>query len=147
MPKKYSPIKDKSEKLIRIEKELIKSKAWMELTATACKVYLIFLGKRQGNWFEKNGRKKEWVFTNLNKIEFTYIEAEKEYKLGKSTFHRTVKQLLEVGFLDIIKSGGQLWHQKALYGISDRWKKFGKDEFIPYARPKGIKIGWRKSKK
>jgi len=131
---------------IEFGKQLLQSKAWFKLSKSAKEIYGIFLCKRRGKWINHDNKRKEneWLWTNLKQLEFTYLEALNKYNFSKSTFQRGLKELFEYGFLDIIKSGGQLWHQKALYGISDRWREYDTEKFVPYKRIKKPVIGWMK---
>jgi len=49
--------------------------------------------------------------------------------MAYNTFKESRKLLIEKGFFDVIKRGG-LEKQPAIYGLSDRWKKYGTKEFI-----------------
>ncbi len=64
---------------------------------------------------------------NEHNIIFTYQDAEKI--MSKSTFIKSRNQLIERGFIDVIKRGG-LEKQPVIYGLSNRWKKYGTEEFI-----------------
>ncbi|MBA7524653.1 hypothetical protein ES705_16794 [subsurface metagenome] len=64
---------------------------------------------------------------NRKNIIFTYQEARKI--MSESAFIKGRNQLIERGFIDVIKRGG-LEKQPNIYGISDRWKKFGTKDFI-----------------
>lgn len=125
-------------KSIFIERALLESKAYMALrTATAHKVLGIFLTKRQ---FEKVGRtgKKQWNIRNNSQIVFTYKEAELKYGIKAGAFKRAIVELTEKGFIDIASSGKGVHKVTNLYGISNRWKNYGTDDFEP---PKACKKG------
>ncbi|GAI63871.1 unnamed protein product [marine sediment metagenome] len=64
---------------------------------------------------------------NDHNIIFTYQDAKK--KMAISTFIKSRNQLIERGFIDVIRRGG-LEKQPTIYGLSDRWKKFGTKDFI-----------------
>jgi hypothetical protein len=132
-----------------ISKELVRSRAWWSLGATACKVYMIFLTKRQMEELKIEGkpgkREKSWVITNNGEITFTYAEAEERYGIASQKFVRAIDELVSVGLIDIPHSGFGLHKDATLYGISDRWKLYGTPEFVEAERPRrGIKSGFRK---
>ncbi|MBA7557988.1 hypothetical protein ES705_50774 [subsurface metagenome] len=49
--------------------------------------------------------------------------------MSKDTFLKCRNKLIERGLIDIVKRGG-FYNQPAIYGLSDRWKKFGTKDFI-----------------
>ena len=79
---------------------------------------------------------KEWQVTNNGEIQFSYVEAEKEYGFSSGKFARAIDELISVGLIDIVKTGFGLHKDVSLYAISDRWEKFRTDEFIVKKRQK-----------
>lgn len=79
---------------------------------------------------------KEWHLTNNGEIQFTYLEAKEKWGILGSRFTRAIDDLIRVGLIDIAKTGCGLHKDVTLYAISDRWKKFGTDEFVEMKRPK-----------
>lgn len=115
---------------VYIDPALIESKAYLLLTGFAPQLLLIFLKRRR---MRKVGRRKGkviWVIENNGEIILTYDYALKKWGITKPRFQRALKQLIEVGFLDVSHSGGGLLGDCSKYAISDRWKRFGKDDFI-----------------
>jgi len=134
-----------------VSRALITSKAFLSLkTAAACQVLMIFLSKCKWEKVQTRpgSRDKEWRIANNGQIQFTYKEAEQKYGLSSGKFRRAIDRLVAVGFLDITKSGFGLQRDVSLYAISDRWEKYGTDEFVTMERPKRIeKLGFRKGNK
>lgn len=128
--------------IIIIERDLLKSKAFRRLSGTAKTVYFDFRMKVVGKHMRmKSGRKKEFVILNNGEIEYCYSEAEKK-GIPRRTFMRALDDLLGRGFIDIAHSGsGGRKGDKSLYGISDRWKTWGTDDFITASRPKDTRSG------
>ncbi len=66
------------------------------------------------------------------------------------TFIKSRNKLIEKGFIDVIKRGG-LEKQPMIYGLSDRWKKFGTKDFdkvdINDILPKIFKTKFKKDHK
>ena len=71
--------------------------------------------------------KLRWYGDNARNIILTYIEANKIMSIA--TFINDRKLLIERGFIDVIRRGG-LEKQCMIYGLSNRWKKYGTKDFI-----------------
>jgi hypothetical protein len=134
-----------------VSRKQITSKAFLSLkTAAACQVFMIFLNKCK--WEKVQGktakRKAPYYLANQGEIQFTYLEAEQKYGISSGKFRRAIEQLVAVGLIDIAKSGFGLHKDVSHYAISDRWEKYGTEEFVPMERPKRIpKLGFRKGNK
>jgi hypothetical protein len=122
-----------------VSRSLITSKAFWDLkTATSCRVFFIFLSKCRMEKVETRPgrREKEWAITNNGEIQFSYIEAQEKYGISDGSFTRAIDDLIRVGLIDIARTGLGLKRGVTLYAISDRWEKFGTDEFVVKKRPK-----------
>ena len=64
---------------------------------------------------------------NRKHIILTYEEAIKIMSIN--TFIKSRNKLIENGLIDIIKRGG-FYNQPMIYGLSERWRKFGTKDFI-----------------
>ena len=85
------------------------------------------------------------MVTNNGEIEFTYKEAEHRRGIKQGAFLEARDHLIEVGFIDITHSGAGLYKSKTLYGISDRWRKYGTPDFQQVERQKDSRrIGYQK---
>ena len=123
-----------------IEREVIFSDAFRKLSGTAIRVYLLFLNKRvmkpyQGSKQKRSGKGKYYIENN-GEIQFTYQEAEQKHSIGTGAFRTAIDRLIEVGLIDIARIGSSIFRDKTLYGISERWKLYGTDEFIEAKRPR-----------
>ena len=96
-----------------IEHNIINSEAWKGLKAYTKWLYFEFKLRFRGD--------------NKYHIIFTYQEAKKIMSIN--TFNKSKNKLVERGLIDIIKRGG-FYNQPAIYGLSNRWKKFGTKDFI-----------------
>jgi len=113
-----------------VDRQLIGSPAFLELTGKAPQVLLAFLSKRQFARIPKgSSRKKEWELINNKQIVFTYEDAESEYGVGNKTFSRAIDQLISHGFIDIARVGIGIGGYPTLYSISERWRKYGQPDF------------------
>ena len=96
-----------------IEHNILNSEAWKGLKAHTKWLYFEF--------------KIRWYTDNTYHIIFTYKEAVKVMSIN--TFIKCRNKLIERGFIDVINRGG-LEKQPAIYGLSDRWKKYGTKDFV-----------------
>ena len=132
-----------------ISREVIMSKAFKKLTATALRTYLFFLTKRVMKTFagskQKRSGKGKYYIENQGEIEFTYREAEQRYGISSSSFKRAISQLVKLGLVDIVVSGYGLKRGKTLFGISERWQDYDTPDFVKKQRPPRIqKLGSKK---
>jgi len=96
-----------------IEFKMMKSEAFKNLNIHTKWLYMEFKYRFYGD--------------NKYHIIFTYQEAKNIMAID--TFIKCRNSLIENGFIDIIKRGG-LEKQSMIYGLSDRWKKYGTKDFI-----------------
>ncbi len=102
----------RSPPFVRLLNELIDSKAWQELSCYARAVYIEIHRKY-------NGR-------NNGNLSYTYREANK--LMGRKRFTKALKELVNNGLIDVIRSGG-LYRKPNIFGLSDRWKSYGQENF------------------
>lgn len=114
--------------VIVIQRELLKSKAWLKLTGTSTQVYMLFLCKRKFSRVPRK-KKKTYVCTNDKGLEFTYKEASKAYRITKRQFTKSVDQLVMFGFISVIYTGGGHQRDKSIYGLIENWQNFGQSNF------------------
>ena len=75
----------------------------------------------------------------------TYAEITTRFGIARSTFRNSIDQLVKLGFIDIAHHGGGMMKDCSKYGISERWKDYGKDVFIEKSRKKDSrKLGFTK---
>ena len=122
--------------VMMIYKRMHRSPAFHKLTKMAVTVLLEFFKRRKMVETSNRGKNKNWVISNNGEIIFTYDEAYKKFGMARSTFRSCLDQLVEVGFIDIAHAGGGLMKDCSKYGISDRWKDYGKEEFKKKSRQK-----------
>jgi hypothetical protein len=96
-----------------IEHNILNSEAWKGLKAHTKWLYFEF--------------KVRWYGKNTKHIIFTQREAKNIMAID--TFIKSKNKLIGRGFIDILKRGG-LEKQSAIYGLSDRWKKYGTKDFV-----------------
>ena len=96
-----------------LEHNLANSKAWEGLTVHTKWLYMEFKLRFHGD--------------NKYKIIFPYQEAIKV--MDKRTFIKAKDKLIERGIIDVVKQGG-FYKQATIYGLSDRWVKYGTKNFV-----------------
>lgn len=140
------PNQKKALPILVIERNLFTSKAWLSLNGIAPQVYFLFLCRKQMDKIGKKGHEK-WICTNSREIIFTIRMAKNLYGFTQPRFTRAIDMLIEKGFIDIIKSGALL-KESTIYGLSDRWQKYGTSEFKERKRIKcNVDRGFIKPKK
>ena len=129
-----------------IPRKMHRYPAFRRLNKTSVTVLFEFLYRCQWKLIPvKAGRSKEWSILNNGKLIFTYAEAEKKFKIPRSTFCRSISQLVELGFIDIAHQGGAYNKDFSKYGISDRWRDYGKEAFKKKSRKKDTRgLGFTK---
>jgi hypothetical protein len=132
--------KYKIRKQIWIEPDLFYSPAFNELSKSGIKTLLRCLQKRKWETTKSHG-KKQTVYTNEGFI-FPYTEAA-FLGIGTTQHWKNIRQLIELGFLDLEYQGG--WYQKhdrekdySRYQLSERWRKYNTPEFIKIEKPKAL---------
>lgn len=86
---------------------------------------------------------KNLVITNNGEIVFTYSEAKELGIKSSQTYYKVIRELVgDKGFIDIAEQGN--WYEKkpTKFAISERWKRYGTDEYdsveVPRILPKGL---------
>jgi len=128
--------------IIVVQRELLKSEVFRQLNGTAKTIFFDFLMKcRVKSRTPKTGRQKVREILNNGEIEYCYSEAEKR-GIPRTSFMRAIDTLVKHGFITVAHSGsGGKKGDKNLYAISDRWKQWGTETFVPAVRPKDIRSG------
>ena len=123
--------KGKSNKLppfVALTWEMLNSKAYKDLPASAAKALPYFLGKPKFSYNDPQRYREEFSLS--------YKEAQK-YGFAIATHHRSICELVEKGFIDPVDRGGLrgLGRSCSLFTLSWRWKAYGKPDFE--------KVEWR----
>ncbi|MBE3096959.1 MAG: hypothetical protein IMZ44_07485 [Planctomycetes bacterium] len=121
------------------ERDLLKSRAWLDLGGVAPQVYGLFRLRVQVRQAKRDRRQKRTTFemANNGQIVFPYMEAQRGFGITSPRFRRALEELVENGFLDITHHGGGLEGDTTKYAISDRWRSYGKPDFKAATLPKG----------
>ena len=117
-----------------------------------CQIYQTLTGKQMWvlnrfyqkvKWKERKRRMARLRLSDIRnngKIFFTYSEAAENGILA-STFSRSIKKLVELGFIDIAEPGNSLVQTPSKYSISDRWKKWGTSDFEAVKKERALPVG------
>ena len=123
-----------------VPRRMHRSPAFKKLTAKSILVLFEFLSRRQ---VVKLGRRDRWITKNNGEIVLTYAETTKKFGIARSTFRNSIDQLVKLGFIDIAHHGGGMMKDCSKYGISERWKDYGREEYIKKSRKKDTrKLGF-----
>jgi hypothetical protein len=97
---------------IRITLNMMRSKAWKELSVHSRVLYIEMKAKYTGN--------------NEDNISFTYTEGEE--LMNKKTFTKSLDQLIELGFIKVVR---QSWTTRecSIYGFHTMWHHYGTNKF------------------
>lgn len=98
---------------LRITLTMMVSEAWLSLSPHAISVYLKFKIKYNGD--------------NERNLSLTY--SEKPKKMTQRTFTKVLKELVDKGFLDIVEYRRHK-REATIFGLSNRWSKYGTKDFI-----------------
>ena len=120
-----------------LDSELLWSDAYWELTARELHIYDIFRMKCRivGKKESKKTKEVPGTIKNNGSITFTYKEAI-EIGIGQTTFQRAIDKLVKFGFIDITRAGGR--YTPTFYAISNRWLKYGTEQFDKKERKKRV---------
>jgi len=137
--------------VIVINKDLLKSQVFRELSGIAKSVFFDFLMKcRVKKSKARPGRRSEVVILNNGEITYSYSEALNK-GITRPRFNRALRELIQAGFIDVEHSGsGGVKGDLSTYSISDRWRQFGNDDFEIKTLPKdkrsgrGFALYWQK---
>ena len=123
-----------------VPRRMHRSPAFKKLTAKSILVLFEFLSRRQ---VVKLGRRDRWITKNNGEIVLTYAETTKKFGIARSTFRNSIDQLVKLGFIDIAHHGGGMMKDCSKYGISERWRDYGREEYIKKSRKKDTrKLGF-----
>lgn len=117
--------KRKSSNVTCIPNQLIESPVFLKLTGKSLQVYVFFLKRRKMS--KTNG---EWCCDNGRKLTLTYKHADK-MGIKTETFRRAIHTLHDLGLIDVVQHGGGTEKRETVYGLSDRWRFNGTDQFDP----------------
>ena len=128
-------------KAMYVDRRMHRSPAFRKMTASSIFILLEFYSRRQVAKIPRRG----YQISNNGEILFTYAEAQNKFGISRSTFRRAIDQLVNLGFIDIAHHGGGMMKDSSQYGISERWRDYGKEEFIKKSRKKdNRKLGYTK---
>ena len=129
----------KTRNAIWMDSEMFYSEAYQSIRKSASAINTLMRCLQKRKW-EKH--KKQYIYTGEPFI-FPYAEAKIVLGIGITQHWKNIRKLIEVGFLDLEYRGG--WYQKhekekdySRYKFSERWKKFGKPDFVKVEIPKAL---------
>ncbi len=132
-------------KVIVLNRSLLNSTSYADLSGNDAKVLIQFMCKRQVQISPAAGKRlKRIVIVNNGQITYSYDEAESQ-GYSRGTFAKIIDSLVDHGFIDIAESGAGLFRSSTLYALSDRWQLWGTPVFVKSPRKKRIgQIGFKR---
>ena len=97
----------------QIEQKLVDSEGFKGLKAHTKWLYVEFRLRYRGN----------------NPRDITLTQKEAKGIMDIVTFRDDYRKLVELGFIELISRGG-FYKEKHIFGLSNRWKKYGTKDFI-----------------
>jgi DNA-binding MarR family transcriptional regulator len=129
-----------------IEREMMQSKAFINLKGFAPQLLILILAKRYFRLQGKKGKQKR-ICTNHDSINFTYIEAKKEYGVTQPRFTRAIDELLAKGFISVKHQGGTYKQDKTIFSLSEKWRLWHTDTVFEKREKDELHRGFRNRKK
>jgi len=130
------------------ERDLFKSRAWLDLGGVAPQVYGLVRLRVQVRKVKNDRQQKRTPYEMVNngQIVFSYAEAKRDFGITSPRFRRALEELVEKGFLDVAHAGGGTEGDATLYAISDRWRSYDKPDFKAATLSKGRPWAPRKTR-
>jgi hypothetical protein len=107
---------------VAVSWEILNSKAYIDLPASAGKALPYFLGKTRSFFNDPQ--------YHLIEFKFSYAEG-KRLGFAPGTFSKIIQALVQVGFVDPVDKGGLRSDGKCgnIFNLSARWRGYGTPEF------------------
>lgn len=124
-----------------VERDLMRSKAFLSLKGFGPQLLVLFLAKRNREAItdRKGVKGKEW--TNLDNLRMTYAELE-SLGITKPRVTRGIDELLTKGFIEIRHHGGGYKQDCSVYALSHEWK-FWLPGMVCFKREQDVKRGYQ----
>jgi len=131
---------------IDITHGVVDSRAYSEMQyAPAIKVLIWFCAKLRWRIDKKKQGISRRIYLNKDNLSFTYLEAERR-GLTQKQFARALKELHHFGFIDVMRHGTGVEKDFSVFSLSDRWRRYGTEDFIQKEMPVSSPRGFRKAK-
>ena len=130
---------------VYLDPQILASKAFLALNGSALAVFCL-IKSRVRKLKNGKGKNAEFVPQNTLDIKFPYKEAFEFFLFTQTRFTRAIDDLVQTGFLDIVKAGVPMANIPTIYGLSLRWMKYKTCEFEEKPRPRA-KRGFCKSRR
>ena len=103
--KKKAGVYESKERYVKLTYDLLNSSSWQFLNPSSVRVYIEICRRYNGY--------------NNGKIAMSHNDCVAVIKAGKQTVNRAIKQLVEHGFIKIVKKGYFIGRQATEYAITD----------------------------
>jgi len=125
--------------------EVFVSDAYGSLRASSKEILLLLYFELEYSPQHKRSQKYTPRIVNRNDIKLPYKDIERVRGYSKGTIWKALKELLEKGFIKIIRAGGGAKGDTSVYGITEDWRTWKPGQVVRELKIKG-QIGWQKKK-
>lgn len=130
MGQKKKQFKPVTRGYLLMENEMFHHQAFKTISnASTIKIMLYFLHRT----YRKNHKKRGLEITNNGRIDATYRQIQEAMGIKhRSSVTCALRELIEErGLIDRVDVGRWDMKTPSIYGLSDRWRKYGTDEYEP----------------
>lgn len=128
-----------------VERNLMRSKAFLSLRGCAPQLLVLFLAKRTRKTVTDKKGANSYDWTNLNNLRMTYAELE-SLGITKPRATRGIDELLAKGFIEVRHQGGGYKQDCSVYALTDTWT-YWTPGMIFSQRKQDVKRGYQGHKK
>ena len=117
-----------------LENDMITSTAFKAIDSpNSMRVLIEFYRRRV--FHKRKGHHKPMLMNN-GEIELKFDYAIEQMGIAQTTFGRCLDELVELGFLDVAELSCGLHKMPTKWSLSERWRKYGAEDFIKIKRKK-----------
>lgn len=130
-----------------IDIDIIQSDAFNSLTGYAPQLLFHVLKKKRYVNHSTHKKKDNWVCTNSDSLNITYVEFQKAHDVSKPRLSKAIGQLLARGFIKIIHRGGGCNKDKSIFALSNQWMLWRRGVVFEKRKKENVCRGFCKPKK
>jgi len=134
-------------------RELFLSAAYRDLKPAAKEILFLlaleirFDTREKKRAYGKTAKRSRMPITNRDEILLTYKQIRDLIGYSDNTISKSFLQLMEHGFIEIVKSGGSQKGDFNVYGIREDWRAWEPGHVVKDRPPRVEKIGFQKKNK
>jgi hypothetical protein len=118
-----------------VEGELVQSAAFQNLSGAAIKVFMGFRLRVQKRRRKRRSGAPVYEAQNDRELVYTYDQMQAEWGIrSRATVARVIDELVDHGFLDIVRTGQGRYKVTTIYGLGERWRAWDPDPTVRQAK-------------